>query len=119
MAGKNARQNGLAATVAPDQAGVPLVKGFIEIGEKRFAVRQDVGHALQGEIKSRHTWSKDAKGSLASWGQKRFAIVKTAASVARGTQSSEKCVERSILKMSAPGHNHRLQWFGTVISTQN
>jgi hypothetical protein len=39
-------------------------------------------------MRSRHTWSKDAKSSPASWGQWRFAVALTAASVAHGTRSS-------------------------------
>ena len=50
--------------------------------------QQDVEHALQGEMRNRHTWSKDAKSSPASWGQWRFAVALTAASVAHGTRSS-------------------------------
>lgn len=44
--GKQARQDGLANAIASNQAGGALVEGFAELGEKRPAIRQGVGHAF-------------------------------------------------------------------------
>ena len=56
LPGQHARQHGFAATIAPDQRSAALVKAFGQVGEKKLAVGQDAGHALQREVRrSRHT----------------------------------------------------------------
>ncbi|MNL62419.1 hypothetical protein D3C87_1864410 [compost metagenome] len=47
---QDARQHGLADTVAPDQAGGTIVELLGQFREERPAVGQDVGNAFQRQL---------------------------------------------------------------------
>ena len=54
LAGQDPRQHGLANAIAPDQTSGTRVEGFVESGKEGAAVRQQIRHAFQREIRSRH-----------------------------------------------------------------
>ncbi len=95
--GQKARQHRLANAITPDQAGGSLVEGFAQLGEKRPAIRQGVGHAFEREIGIRHASFHRCQALPCCRGWWRLAVMSTAASMAHGTNTSVKMDEGRII----------------------